>query len=81
MAEETTETQKPQITGSVRIGKDVYKAGMEEKLAKKATAKQLEHLASQGVISGDWPIQKKAPVETAPTGGSEPKEPPTGKEK
>jgi hypothetical protein len=47
MAEETTETQKPQITGSVRIGKDVYKAGMEEKLAKKATAKQLEHLASQ----------------------------------
>lgn len=68
---------KYKITGSVRIGKTLYREGDEDALAKVATADQLARLTQSGAIEGFGKAAKttdEAEAETAPASKSKSKE-------
>jgi hypothetical protein len=54
---------KFEIIGSVRVGRTLYRSGMEEELQAKASPEQLQRLAEKGVVSG------VAPARSEPTEG------------
>lgn len=54
---------KKEINGSVRIGKEVYRAGQEDQLASVLPADAVKRLSDKGIISG---FAKPAKAEEAP---------------